>query len=384
MLDSGRKGWYSYFSTLIGRVLKRTNNRLQVQGQVRRVQLDERKRQILAAVVDTFIRTGEPVGSKAVLPMLDVSVSSATVRNDMAALERLGLLEQPHTSAGRVPSYSGYRYYIHHLMKPQPLTAKEKQQIDSLLSGFDPGGDLVVEQAVDLLAELTGYAIVGTRSLPHFSVITRVEVIPAGRRVYALLMITSDGSVKNKLCRLEFDLTEEQLRFFERFVRENVTGLQVSSMNPAMIQNMAVALGSYMMSLSPLLFGIYELSANMQKHHVSMKGEEKLLAQEGVDPGEVIALIRRKEDLSRLLVDAFDGIHVLFGQENSGFAIGNSSLIMSSYGKKGDVEGSLGLIGPIRINYRHIIPYMEYFSERMTRMLSDMNEDRKEQKTNGE
>ena len=347
------------------------------------MQLDERKKQVLAVVVDTYIRTGEPVGSKAVLPMLDVSVSSATVRNDMAALERLGLLEQPHTSAGRVPSYSGYRYYISHLMKPQPLTAQEKRQIDDLLAGADFSGDMVVEQAVDLLSELTGYAIVGTRSLPHFSVITRVEVIPAGRRVYALLMITSDGSVKNKICRLEFDLTEEQLEFFSRFVQEHVAGMQVASMNPAMIQNMAVALGSYMMSLSPLLFGIYELSANMQKKQVSMRGEERLLAQEGMNPSDVITLIRQKEDLSRLLIDAFDGIHVVFGQEDSGFAIGNSSLILSSYGRKGAVEGSLGLIGPIRINYKHIIPYMEYFSERMTRMLSDMVEDGKEQETDG-
>ncbi len=340
------------------------------------MRLDERKKQILSAVVDTFIRTGEPVGSKAVMNQLDMSVSSATIRNDMAALEKLGLLEQPHTSAGRVPSYSGYRYYIRYLMNPQPLSNKEKKQFDAILSDAAHQGT-VVETAVDLLSEVTGHAIVGVKPVPSFSVISKVEVIPAGRRIYALLMITSDGAVKNKVCRLDFELTNEQLNFFEEFVEEHITGMQLSGLNPATMQSMAVALGSYMMALSPLLFGVYELSANLQQKQMSMKGEEHLLTQEGVNPSDVFALIRKKDALAGLLNATFDGIHVVFGSEDSGFAIGNSSLIVSSYGKQGVMEGSLGLIGPIRIDYQHIIPYMEYFSDRITREITGMLEDKK-------
>ena len=154
------------------------------------MQIDERKRLILQTVVDEYIRTGEPVGSNAVLSRMGMNVSSATVRNDMAFLERLGLLEQPHTSAGRIPTYEGYRFYIDHLMAPKPLSPKEKRLIDSLLSQNDLTVDSVVDNAVSVLAELTSLAVVSKSNAPVFSVITRVEVIPAGRRLYALLMIT--------------------------------------------------------------------------------------------------------------------------------------------------------------------------------------------------
>ena len=153
--------------------------------------LDARKLDILKLVVDRYIRTGEPVGSKAIADALEYSVSSATIRNDMAALEQLGYLEQPHTSAGRIPSYRGYRYYIANLMTRE-----------------------LISNATDLLAQITDCAIVSTTNRMDFSVITRIEVIPAGRRLYALLMITSGGAVENRVCRLEFDLTDEQVAFF--------------------------------------------------------------------------------------------------------------------------------------------------------------------------
>ena len=124
------------------------------------LQVDERKLGVLAAIVEEYIRTGEPVGSKAVAGLLDVAVSSATIRNDMAALEKLGLLEQPHTSAGRVPSYLGYRVYIDKLMRPKPLSDEEKGLIDSLLCQNDVTANAVVENAVDALANLTGCAAV--------------------------------------------------------------------------------------------------------------------------------------------------------------------------------------------------------------------------------
>lgn len=235
------------------------------------MQIDKRKRLILQTVVDEYIRTGEPVGSNAVLSRMGMNVSSATVRNDMAFLERLGLLEQPHTSAGRIPTYEGYRFYIDHLMEPKPLSPKEKRLIDSLLSQNDLTVDSVVDNAVSVLAELTSLAVVSKSNAPVFSVITRVEVIPAGRRLYALLMITSAGAVRNKICRIDFDLNGEQLEFFERFINDHLDGLNVDSLTPAMLQSLAVALGSYMIALSPLLHGVYQLSEELSKADVSLR-----------------------------------------------------------------------------------------------------------------
>ncbi len=336
------------------------------------MQIDERKRLILQTVVDEYIRTGEPVGSNAVLSRMGMNVSSATVRNDMAFLERLGLLEQPHTSAGRIPTYEGYRFYIDHLMAPKPLSPKEKRLIDSLLSQNDLTVDSVVDNAVSVLAELTSLAVVSKSNAPVFSVITRVEVIPAGRRLYALLMITSAGAVRNKICRIDFDLNGEQLEFFERFINDHLDGLNVDSLTPAMLQSLAVGLGSYMIALSPLLRGVYQLSEELSKADVSLRGEQNLLTSGSLRPDEVVRLLSNKEALTGLLGSAFDGISVVFGEEGGSFAVSNSSLIVSPYKIGRHPGGSLGVIGPIRVDYAKVIPHIQYITESVTRLLSDV------------
>lgn len=336
------------------------------------MQIDERKRLILQKVVDEYIRTGEPVGSNAVLARMGMSVSSATVRNDMAYLERLGYLEQPHTSAGRVPTYEGYRFYIDHLMSPKPLSVKEKRLIDSLLEQNDLTVNSVVEKAENVLLELTNMTVVSKSILPVFSIITRVEVIPAGRRLYALLIITSAGAIKNKICRIEFDLTGEQLQFFERFVNDHLTGINVDSLTPAMLQNLAIALGGYMMALSPLLHAVYELSEEMSKVNVNLKGEQSLLVNDSLRPEEVVRMLTHRDSLRELLSGAFNGISVVFGQENGSFAVSNSSMIVSPYQANGRNVGSLGVIGPIRVDYSKVIPHIQYITESVTRLLSEV------------
>lgn len=338
--------------------------------------IDERKMHILCAVVDEYIKTGEPVGSNAVLKQLGVSVSSATVRNDMAFLEQRGFLEQPHTSAGRVPTYLGYRFYIERLMSPKPLTSKDKALIDGLLSRQDITAESIVENAVSVLSDLTELAVVSKSSMPVFSVITRVEVIPAGRRLYALLIITSAGTIKNKICRIEFDISHEQLEYFARFINEHLTGLNVDKLTPAMLQSLAVALGGYMMSLSPLLHAVYELSEEMTKTDIHLTGEQRLVAK-GVRAEDVVALLAHKNQLDSLLSAAFDGISVIFGKENESFAVTNSSMILSPYKLLDETAGSLGVIGPLRVDYAKVIPHIEYISKSVTKLLSDIasNED---------
>lgn len=332
--------------------------------------INQRKMDILSVVVDEYIKTGEPVGSNAVLKHLDVNVSSATVRNDMAFLEKIGLLEQPHTSAGRVPTCNGYRFYIENLMTPKPLTTKEKKLIDTLLTQNNvQTADAVVENAVNVLSDLTKLAVVSKSNMPVFSVITRVEVIPAGRRLYALLIITSSGTIKNKICRVEFDLTHEQINFFGKFINDNLFGLNVESLTPAMIQNLAVALGTYMMSLSPLLHAVYELGEEISQVDVNVKGEQNLLTSDSINTQEIFNLLTHKNELDRLLSSAFDGVSVVFGKENDSFAITNSSMIVSPYKIKDKQVGSFGVIGPIRVDYAKVIPHIEYISNQVTKQL---------------
>ena len=180
--------------------------------------MDSRKLKILQAVVDEYIVTGEPVGSKAI--MKHVKASSATIRNEMAELEKQGYLEQPHTSAGRVPTYSGYRMYVDTLMERDPLTDEEKRRLDGMLDEDAATEEELVNSASLALSQLTQCASVVASSAPKFSLISKVEVIPTGKRMYVILMITSNGKIKNKVCRLEFDLTNEQLEFFDNYMQE--------------------------------------------------------------------------------------------------------------------------------------------------------------------
>ena len=151
------------------------------------MELDKRKQKILSVVIDEFVKTGEPVGSKTIAVLLDNSVSSATIRNDMAALERLGLLEQPHTSSGRVPTSLGYRLYIDELMEPEPLSKDEKLLIDDMLGHHVAAAGDVVEHAAQALSQITGCAAVNRSNVPNISVISRVTSralvtrLPSGR-----------------------------------------------------------------------------------------------------------------------------------------------------------------------------------------------------------
>ena len=203
--------------------------------------MEKRAYKILETIVDEYIRTGEPIGSKAVQELLDIKVSSATIRNEMASLEQQGLLEHPHTSAGRVPTYKGLRLYISRLAEKQ-IPESDKQEIDRIFEELDGMTDeVIIENAARALADFTKCAIVSANDTDKFSVITKVEVIPTGRRMYVLMMMTSGGGIKNRVCRLSFDLTHEQMDFFRNFVSENLQGVNLREMSDTFMDDLTAA-----------------------------------------------------------------------------------------------------------------------------------------------
>lgn len=342
--------------------------------------MEKRTLKILETVVDEYIRSGEPIGSKLVQEKIGIKVSSATIRNEMAMLEQLGYLEHPHTSAGRVPTFSGYRLYIENFMPEHKLSEEQKAQIDRIFEDIDADtDDALIEQAGRALAELTKCAIVTANETSRFSVITKVEVIPTGRRMYVLLLITSGGSIKNRVCRLQFDLTNEQVQFFTRFAEENLTGLNLENVSDEFIENLSSALGGYMMMLSPLMKGVAEMSAEMIKEQVDVKGEANLIVCEQFQSHEIAAMLENKSRFTSIMDNAFSGINVMFGKEGDSdetFVISNASIITSSFEKDGAKAGSFGVIGPMRLDYKKIIPYLEYFSNKITNLLSSEREDK--------
>lgn len=335
--------------------------------------MDERKLKILTAVVDEYIVTGEPVGSKAI--MSHVKASSATIRNEMAELEKQGYLEQPHTSAGRIPTYNGYRLYVDSLMKEDPLTEQDKKRLDAMIPDDYLTESDLVESASVALAELTKCAAVVANSTPKFSMISKVEVIPTGKRMYVILMITSNGDIKNKVCRLEFDLNEEQLSFFDNFVKQNLNGVSLSEISDEYIEKLTEAMGGYMMTLSPLVSEIIKMSMEI-KSDVIVKGQSNLLTCKDFNQNEIISFLDNKKELQGFIDETFSGLHVMFSPEKDGFVIHNSSIITAPFSKNGERAGALGLIGPMRLDYAKFIPYLEYFSGKISDMLShDPDED---------
>ena len=347
-------------------------NTLKVNLPERMVIVDARKRRILSAVVDLYIRTGEPVGSKTISQLPDIHVSAATVRNDMAVLEELGYLEQPHTSAGRVPTFNGYRMYIEEISAEGTLPQEERDRLDEML-GDDSQltEDLILQSATTALSQITKCATVVSNFAPKYSVISKVDVIPTGKRMYVVLLITSDGKIKNRACRLQFDLTHEHMDFFKHFMEENLEGVSVSALSEEKLEQMITAMGTYMMTLSPLVQGICEMSKDLQQNELYMTGEQNLFSCDDLDKAEVAKFMMHKQELSGLLDDSFQGIKVMFGEEGNDFVIGNSSMIVSKYQKGDHTAGSLGVIGPMRLNYAKVIPYIEYFTEKISHLISD-------------
>ncbi|MBR2087091.1 MAG: heat-inducible transcription repressor HrcA, partial [Oscillospiraceae bacterium] len=246
------------------------------------------------------------------------------------------------------------------------------ERLDDMLGAQGPlTEELLIQNATTALAELTQCAAVVSDFSPKFSVISKVEVIPAGRRVYVVLLITSGGSIKNKACRLEFDLTNEQLGQFSEYLSKNLEGVSVADLSDERMANLTAAMSAYMMTMAPLVQGICEISRALRQHALLFKGEKNLFSHEELDKMEIVRFIEHKDELVKLLDDSFSGIRVMFGEGGDNFVIGNSSMIVSKYRKGEQNVGSLGVIGPMRLDYAKVIPYLQYFSQKITDLISE-------------
>lgn len=337
------------------------------------MELDKRKMQILAAIVEAYIETGEPVGSKAIAAMLGDSVSSATVRNEMAVLSELGLLEQPHTSAGRIPSHLGIRYYIDHLMQRQPLGEEEKSEIDALFNYSDPDPDRVLEGAAEMLARATDCFVISTTLSRQSLYVKRIEIIPATAHTVVILLLASNGMVKNKVCRVNFELTPKVVEFFQNFANGRLSGRSLNEISYQYINSMAFSLGEHTDIFAPLLAAIYELCKEASDGQMYHSGTGNLLEHEQMRSiaDQLFRLLGSREEMNRLINGSDRNLFVSVGKENPHIEMANSSFIVSKYRIGEDSIGAIGLFGPVRMDYARLIPHLEYFSGMLSKMLSD-------------
>ena len=337
------------------------------------MELSERKRKILAAVVELYIQTGEPVGSKALSALPELAVSSATIRNEMSELAELGLLEQPHTSAGRIPSQEGYRYYIDHLMGRRELSEPERRRLDSLFS-LNPGDpEKVLGQAGEVLADLTNCAAVSTTPADAQARIRRIELVPVSASTAMVVLLTTSGILKSGLCRTMVPMDEAFRTAFANVAEREFTGRPVSEISVAQIQTLAASLGEYALTMSPMLVTLAQLAHEAAQAEILLDGQTNLLSYDGLGPEvrEALEFLRDTTPLEQLLDSGREQIQVLIGRENTFRPLRSFSVILSPYKLAGRAGGAIGIIGPTRMDYASLIPHVEYLSVLVGKLLSE-------------
>jgi len=337
------------------------------------MELDERKLRVLAKIVETYTATGEPVGSKLIAFLLGGEVSSATIRNDMAALFEMGLLEQPHTSAGRIPSHLGYRVYVDRLMKAKPLDDQEKQEIQALFNRHNPDPEKILEDAAEMLAKKTNYAAISTTITGQRLTVKKIELIPATERTVVILLVASNGMIKSKVSRVDFELTPNIVRFFTDFANGRLAGRSLNDITSSFISSMAFSLGEYTDVFTPLLMAIYELCREANDGQIYRSGTANLLEYDELRniANHLFRVLNSREGIMEIINQEPKGVTVGIGKENQKIELADSSIIISRYKIGDDSVGAIGLIGPVRMDYAKMIPSLQYFSQNLEKLLND-------------
>ena len=342
-------------------------------------ELDPRKEKILGIIVDTYTRTGEPVGSKLIARLLDGSVSPATIRNDMAALFDLGLLEQPHTSAGRVPSHLGYRVYLDQLMEEEPLTPRQQQEIEALFNLRNPDPEQLLEDAAKALARFTHYAVVSTSLTKPTAAVKRIQLIPADQYTVVILLTATGGIIRSRVVRVGFRLTPKIVEFLQNFANGQLAGRSLNDITDGYVRSMSLSLGEeYSDIFDPILGALYELCRDCCGGQFYRSGTTNLLDYDELRQvaNRLFRSIANGDALLGLLDREREGIQVVIGKENPRSEFADSTVIFSTYKIGEDNTGAIGLIGPVRMDYPRLIPHLEYFSKTLGRLLSDtLNEE---------
>lgn len=333
--------------------------------------LSERKKKILSAVVDRYIMTGEPVGSKVLCGNL--SVSSATVRNEMSELSEMGYLEQPHTSAGRIPSQRGLRYYVNNLMQSYDISDAERFAIESRFDYVGGEPEEIISNAAKLLSEITGCASVASTPYDSHAVIKRVELVPVSSRTALVILLMSTGVVKSRICRCENEIDISIAELFYNIAAAHFTDRTADDLTTADVQCLAASLGDKTFNMIPLLFTLYELAHDASKFNVITEGQSKLLnfKELEADVYNIFECMKLQSGLSQILKAGRENLSISIGRESMNRALENTSIISSKYSVGGKVVGSMGIIGPLRLDYARIIPNITYISETVGKVLSE-------------
>ncbi|MHB1125805.1 MAG: heat-inducible transcriptional repressor HrcA [Bacillota bacterium] len=339
--------------------------------------MEGRKKNVLLAIVQDYVSTAEPVGSRTIARKYNLGVSPATIRNEMADLEEMGLIEQPHTSAGRIPSDQGYRYYVDWLMEKQPLTSHEKDLIRGRLPGNLREIGELVQNTTQLLSQLTSYASVVLGPRLEWTVFRHCQIVPLDNERLLVVVINEPNIVEHRIVERPEGVSQDELDKLLVTLNSQLCGLSLGNIKRNTLQNLYAELNGSK-QLSRLLNEILEKTLQEeQEERVYLGGALNMLNQpEFRDVNKIknlLALLEEGNSLRGILQEmSHTGVIIRIGGESKRADIKECSMVTATYQVDGQAVGTVGVLGPTRMEYSKVVSLVEFLSERMSEVLTKM------------
>ena len=333
------------------------------------VELTDRKKQILKVVVEDYVRTAEPVGSKAIAAEMG-GVSSATIRNELSDLTELGYLEQPHTSAGRVPSPKGYRLYVNELMERQRLSIAETERINQSLQMRMEELDRVISQAGRAVSSLMNYPAYVAATGKKQMTARRFELLPVDEHSCIVVMMMGDNRVKSQLLRMQLKVDAEQMPTLVNLLNSNFTGISADEMNRRLMDvSEQVTPQMFLLLSQTIAYAADVLEEAGQKEVFTVGTSQLLKLPEFRDADKAHQLMSFLSDSKENLPVPDEGpMKILIGPENVSEALQDTSVVVASYDIGNDMRGLIGVVGPTRMDYGTVAARLSGFAEGLTRL----------------
>ena len=339
------------------------------------MELTERKKKVLRSVVDLYIRTAEPVGSKAITELPDMKYSSATIRNEMADLTTMGYLEQPHTSAGRVPSAAGYRLYVDELMLDYRLSMDETHSINAAIEEKMQRVDRMVEKVAKLVSQATDLPAISVASRNSGATVNRFDLIQAGEGSFILVLLLSTDEVVNKLIKLPLNVAETDLKVLGALLNATMTRISAEEFTAELMDRVMQSAGAAA-SLVPVIVDFTTETLRRQgTTNMAVAGQMRLLGQpeyRDIDKAQRLMTTLDEEALSNLpaVMQNANGTQVLVGPENVAQELKDTSVVMTKFDIGDGMHGMIGVVGPTRMDYAKVTARLSYFAESLSKLFA--------------
>lgn len=337
--------------------------------------LSERQRLILCTIVDDYIRSAEPVGSRSISKRAEVAFSPATIRNEMADLEELGFLEQPHTSAGRIPSIKGYRYYVDHLVRFGHASEEDFLKIRGLFNERRMHWEDSLEQAATMLSQLTNYTsivlgpeVFNATTLKHF------QLLPINEHSAVAIIVANTGHVEHRTINIPEGISMDDMTHIVGILNERLVGVPFSRLKATLYSEIGRELSRYADRCDEILALLNQTIATESEPRVYLSGAANMLNQpefKDVDKAKgILEMFEETQKLMQAFSTSTSGVQVKIGTENAMEAFNHCSLITATYSLNGQSIGTIGIVGPTRMEYGKVISLLDYLSNNMALMLS--------------